>query len=85
MGLAAVAALVIGMATPSLTAAGTSPDAAIQQSASTDIGAARRNQRARSVSSRHAYSGVLSGAGVSAPSSPGYGYGVGDNSRNQTW
>ncbi|MET0970926.1 MAG: hypothetical protein ABWY18_17140 [Tardiphaga sp.] len=82
MGLAAVAILVIGTATP-LLAAETRSGAAIHQPAATDIGAARRQHRARSASPRNAYGSFSNGAG--ATSSPGYGYGVGDNSRNQTW
>ncbi len=52
----------------------------------TDLSAARRHHRVQRSTVRDAYgSYVVDEAARGAPSPLPYGYGVGDNSRNQTW
>lgn len=84
-GLGIVAALAVGMATPSFAAETASGVSAVHQAAATDISAARRQHRARHASPRDAYGSYVGGASGVAPQSQNFGYGVGDNSRNQTW
>lgn len=88
-GLALLAAVAIGAAQPSAAIAATAQAPSVSHIVvvtSTDIGAARRHRQVRQTSPRDAYGSYVSGAGgVATPSYPGYGYGVGDNSRGQTW
>jgi hypothetical protein len=86
-GFALLAGIAIGAAQP---AAASVPGHAqsITQSAavtSTDISAARRTRQVRRTSPRDAYGSYLGGGGGVSQTYPRYGYGVGDNSRNQTW
>jgi hypothetical protein len=88
-GLALLAAVAIGAAQPSAAIAATAQTPSISQSvtvAPTDISAARRHRQARKTSPREAYGSYVGVVGGGATASyPGYGYGVGDNSRGQTW
>jgi hypothetical protein len=87
-GLALLAGIAVGAAQPAAAASVPGHTQSITQSAavtSTDISAARRTRQARRTAPRDAYGSYVGGAGGVSPSYPGYGYGVGDNSRNQTW
>lgn len=87
-GLALLAGIAIGAAQPAAAAPAPaypqsiSPPAAVT---STDISAARKNRQVRRTSPRDAYGSYVGGAGGVSQTYPRYGYGVGDNSRNQTW
>ena len=91
-GLALVAAAAVWASAPS--AAIAAPREATQMSpassatrAAIEAGAAsKKHHHARRSNARDAFGSMSGGAvGPAAPSSGGYGYGVGDNSRNQTW
>jgi predicted lipid-binding transport protein (Tim44 family) len=87
-GLALLLGIAISAAEPAVAASAASHAQSITQAAdstSTDISAARRTRQARRPSPRDAYGSYVGGAGAVSPSYPRYGYGVGDNSRNQTW
>jgi hypothetical protein len=93
-GLASLVVIAVGATQPAVAASApaylqwVSAPAAVT---STDISAARKNRQVRRTSPRDAYGSYVGGGSyVGAPggvsqSYPGYGYGVGDNSRNQTW
>lgn len=51
----------------------------------TDSSAAQRHHHAQRNKLRNAYGAYVGGADDRAPSPLPYGYGVGDNARNQTW
>lgn len=87
-GLATLVGIVIGAAQPAVAASAPAYSQSIGSPAavaSTDISAARKTRQVRRTSPRDAYGSYVGGAGGVSPSYPGYGYGVGDNSRNQTW
>lgn len=91
-GLATLVGIIIGAAQPAVAASAPAYSQSIGSPAavaSTDIGAARKTRQVRRTSPRDAYGSYrdsyVGGAGGVSPSYPGYGYGVGDNSRNQTW
>jgi hypothetical protein len=86
--VATFAIFAVGTSRPAAAAAPRAP--VVDQRATavpTDISAARRQHHARARSPRDAYGSYVGGAGGAAPqtSSGSYGYGYGDNSRNQTW
>jgi hypothetical protein len=90
-GLALIAAVITTVAMPSATMAATAAPSqelsvAYRATLATDLSAARRRHHARRTTLRDAF-GSIGGGSVTygAPSYQGYGYGVGDNSRNQTW
>jgi hypothetical protein len=93
-GLATLVGIAIGGAQPAVAASAPAYPQSISAPiavASTDISAARKNRQVRRASRRDAYGSYLGGGsyvgggGGVSQSYPGYGYGVGDNSRNQTW
>ena len=93
-GLASLVVIAVGAAQPAVAASAPAYLQSINASAvvtSTDISAARKNRQVRRASRRDAYGSYLGGGsyvgggGGVSQSYPGYGYGVGDNSRNQTW
>jgi hypothetical protein len=90
-GPALIAAVITTAAMPSATMAATaspSQELSVVHGATlaTDLSAARRRHYARRTTPRDAF-GSIGGGSVTyeAPSHAGYGYGVGDNSHNQTW
>ena len=85
-GLALVAALALS-ATPA-SSAGTASGSTLsiaQAATSTDISAARRHRQARRSASRNAFGSIGSSESFNSSGNTGFGYGVGDNSRGQTW
>ncbi|MDR6660450.1 hypothetical protein AB7828_08730 [Tardiphaga sp. 215_C5_N2_1] len=93
-GLATLVGIAISGAQPAVAASAPAYPQSIRAPiavASTDISAARKNRQVRRASPRDAYGSYLGGGsyvgggGGVSQSYPGYGYGVGDNSRNQTW
>lgn len=87
-GLASLVVIAVGAAQPAVAASAPAYPQSISAPAavtSTDISAARKNRQVRRASPRDAYGSYVGGAGGVSQSYPGYGYGVGDNSRNQTW
>ncbi|MGM4928373.1 hypothetical protein [Tardiphaga sp. 619_E2_N8_5] len=85
-GLASLVVIAVGAAQPAVAASAPAYPQSISAPAavtSTDISAARKNRQVRRTSPRDAYGSYVGAPG--AQSYPGYGYGVGDNSRNQTW
>lgn len=91
-GPALVTAVITTTAMPSATmaaAAAPSQELSVAHSAAlaTDLSAARRRHHARRTTTRDAFGSIGGGVTYGAPSSSyqGYGYGVGDNSHNQTW
>ncbi|MGM4922838.1 hypothetical protein AB8A31_08020 [Tardiphaga sp. 804_B3_N1_9] len=93
-GLASLVVIAVGAAQPAVAASAPAYPRWISAPAavtSTDISAARKTRQVRRASPRAAYGSYVGGdsyvggAGGVSQSYPGYGYGVGDNSRNQTW
>jgi hypothetical protein len=90
-GLALLAVVAFGAAQPSAAVAAQLAAPSVSQSAaevSTDFSAARRHRQVRQASPRNAYGSYVGGAGAfttQSRSGYSYGYGVGDNSRGQTW
>jgi hypothetical protein len=87
-GLALLAAMAVAAAEPSSASTVQVPSAGLAMVGSTDISAARRHHQAKHASPRNAYGSYAGGAGGFVPQSSNagsYGYGYGDNSRNQTW
>jgi hypothetical protein len=87
-GLATLVGIAVSAAQPAVAASAPAHPQSISQPVavtSTDISAARRNRQVRSASPRDAYGSYVGGSGGVSQSYLRYGYGVGDNSRNQTW
>ncbi len=85
-GLALIAALAVSTTPASMAKAASAPVlSTAQQAASTDFSAARRRHYARRSAPRDAFGSIGGAYGGGYSTSQGFGYGVGDNSRNQTW
>ncbi|QUS40345.1 hypothetical protein RPMA_17000 [Tardiphaga alba] len=86
MGALALFATVAAAAQPAIATAAPAkaPSASVSQQAS-DFSAARRHHNVQRRAVRDAYGAYVGGGATAAPSSQPYGYGVGDNSRGQTW
>ncbi|MGM4891411.1 hypothetical protein [Tardiphaga sp. 839_C3_N1_4] len=87
-GFASLVVIAVGAAQPAVAASASVYPQWIGAPAavtSTDISAARKNRQVRRTFPRDAYGSYVGAPGGVSQSYPGYGYGVGDNSRNQTW